>query len=164
MSITELGAMGEFVSSIVILITLIAIYQQVRQQNRQNQAESNDSAMEGFSTVRSAVINNSEVAEIVAKLRDDPESVSGVDLIRANAMCNEVLWGLNIIHKRILLGMMPDYDLEYVEDSLNNYLQQPIYRQVWKENRSSFGNTQFARLIDDLVSSFEEPNSGTAVD
>ena len=79
MSKAEPGAVGEFIGPIAILITLVGIYYQVRQQDRPHQAESNDSAFKGFETIRSALINNAEVAYILAGLGDDPETMNSRD-------------------------------------------------------------------------------------
>jgi hypothetical protein len=40
--------------------------------------------------------------------------------------------------------------------NLRKSLENPIYREVWKEQRINFGDTSYARLVDELADSFEK--------
>ena len=106
MTIFELGALGEFVSSLAILVTLTAIYFQIRQQNNQQQADALDSGFRGFETVRAAVINNPDVADITLKMQSEPDSLNNIERVQAYSICGAMLWAWQMIHTRIRFGML----------------------------------------------------------
>lgn len=122
MTIFELGALGEFIGSIAILVTLIAIYFQVRQQSVQQQAEALDSAFGGFEIINAAFINNPETAAVALKMQNEPDALNDIERIQAYSISSSVLWAWKLIHARINFGMFPEFDNEYVVVNLRQFL------------------------------------------
>ena len=92
MTISELGAVGEFVGSIAVLITLVYLAIQVRQTKNQIEANTNailgSSEIDGNSTTHKqlmSIYNNESVADMMLRGLARQGDLSGTELVRFNA-------------------------------------------------------------------------------
>jgi hypothetical protein len=81
MSIAELGSLGEFISSFAVLITLIYLAVQVKQNTLTSKSTIRQSISEGAQSNLLAIVENDTMVEIMRKLNND-ESLTDSEEIR----------------------------------------------------------------------------------
>ena len=73
LSLQDLGSLGEFLSSIGVIATLLYLAVEVRRNTRTAQETSSQRTFERFSSSRSLIASNPTLAEIVEKVTNDVE-------------------------------------------------------------------------------------------
>jgi hypothetical protein len=69
--ITVLGNLGEFIGSIAVLVTLVYLARQMKQNNRSQSAESYNTVVQGFNDINQWVATDQTLADIMLKGEED---------------------------------------------------------------------------------------------
>ena len=108
MSISELGSLGEFVSSIAVVVTLLFLGLQVRQSNilaRRNELNIGHSQV---SHLRIALAEHADLAEIMVQGMPSATSLGPADQLRFHCVVSETFWSSFHIWDRTRLGLYAD--------------------------------------------------------
>ena len=116
MTIMELGALGEFIGSIGVIVTLFYLAVQIRQntaQQKKIELEARASAVNASASAlreaRRAVYQDSELSEIFLKGMSNPEDLSEIYFVRFRILIQNILDGLWDIHSRTrVTGLSPE--------------------------------------------------------
>ena len=146
MTITELGALGEFLGSVAVLITLIYLAVQVRQTKKQ--IEANTNAIQGSSEIEGnnstlqallAVYSDESVADIMLRGLGDRGDLSPTDLVRLNANLDAAFQLHQITYLQWKRQLLHD---EYWEFCIRYFgarvLATPGAQRWWKTQESLF--------------------------
>ena len=146
MTIVELGALGEFLGSVAVLVTLIYLALQVQQTKRQ--IESNTNAILGASeingndsTLRSlmTIYSDASLTDIMMRGLIDLSSLSGADRVRFNALLDAAFQVHQITFMQWKKELLPD---EYWEFCIRYFggrmLAMPGTQEWWGRNKSLF--------------------------
>lgn len=68
-TIQDLGALGEFVSSLAVLVTLIYLARQIGENNKLARSSSAHNAMMAFGLVNELIVTNPVFADLMARLK-----------------------------------------------------------------------------------------------
>lgn len=82
MMLETLGNLGEFVSGIAVLITLIYLSVQVRQSNKTNKASSYHQVQQEFNHWLLTIASSEELTDIRDRGNRNPESLNEIELQR----------------------------------------------------------------------------------
>ena len=149
MSISELGSLGEFVSSIAVLVTLLFLGFQVRQSNllaRRNELNVGHSQI---SRLRVAMAENADLAEIM--VQGLPSATLGeADQVRFDCVVSEMFWSSFHIWDRTRLGLYDEQEWGRHVGSLVPFLLSPGVLNWWANNKDQFP-AGFQKAIDEGV-------------
>ena len=138
MAISELGAIGEFLSSIVVMITLIFLVIQMRQNaqlmKRANARQANDANSHAL-----VALLDEGVSELFIKGLNSIESLSEVERYRFDNALANWLYACEEVFTDQRDGMFPtDLFVKYA-NAVPGYLSTPGGSQWWKESQTWFG-------------------------
>ncbi len=113
MSWQDLGSIGEFVSAIAVVISLVYLAFQIRQNTSQIdqntkavQASALDSGIGHAMDTRRDIFVSEEVSAIFLTGSADPESLTEHELLRYRLLVQNILWSLWNLHTQSLLAEM----------------------------------------------------------
>ena len=97
----DLGSIGEMISAIAVVVSLVYVAFQIRQNTRQIdqntkavQAAAFDSSITHTMTARQAIFSNEDVTRIYLQGAHDPDSLTEVDRERYRLILHNVLWAI----------------------------------------------------------------------
>lgn len=158
MTIFELGALGEFVGSIVVVVTLIYLAIQINQ-TRQN-VEANTVAILGASEVNGnestmrqliSLYTDESMVEIIIRASQSLDDLTAQDYVRINLNYHTGFQLHQITHLQWKKQLLDD---EYWSFCIRFFgslmLSQPGVQQWWKLNRKTY-TPDYRDLIDALI-------------
>ena len=90
-----IGAVGELVGALAVLVTLIYLSMQIRQNTKSVQAAAVDSANSQVSRIREVMFADADVANIYRRGTEDPASLSQDDTIRYRLLMHNIMLSLS---------------------------------------------------------------------
>ena len=140
MSIMELGAMGEFLSSIAVLITLIFLVVQLRQNSklmrRANVRQANDANSRSL-----VALLDEGVSKLFIKGLNSLESLSEVERYRFDNAFANWLYACEEAFVDEREGMFPTDQFVKYANAVPGYLTTPGGKQWWEESQTWFNPT-----------------------
>jgi hypothetical protein len=138
------GAIGEIVSAVAVLITLVYLAVQIRQNNRQIEANTRvvrlaarGTTQEAFSRFRSLIWSSPEAAELYLKGCADYRALSPAERLKFGALLQEFLLAWNLRYLHIKDGLQED-NWERQNPLLLIVFKQPGVRYWWDRNTHIF--------------------------
>ena len=156
MSLSDLAALGSFVSGLAVLVSLIFLYFQLRQVNEQvRQTEKNQRALldqgatarnEQILTLHAQPHINELTAAVISGRTDFAASELG---LLATRFRTTMLAGQDtyVQHKA---GLADAVTLENMEAVVRGTLAQPVYRAIWRGSRRAY-STEWQTYVDRLL-------------
>ena len=152
-----LGNIGDFIGGIAVVVTLIYLAVQVRQNTLQlrdsmklSRIQARDVAFQSFSEFRSKVVSNADVAELYLSGLRDPACLEPRDRLRFNLLAGELFYLLQTSLQRVTDLGGADVDETIRALGIESILRAPGMVKWWTENRSEF-QPEFASVIDSRI-------------
>ena len=162
-----IGAIGEVIGAIAVILTLIYLSVQIRQNTRMMEdhfrgvdLSAFNAIDESFSRFRSMLAMNPELADLWKRTREDYEVLSGTERERADALAWE--WFViyqNMYHRTISIMQKDDTGIEL---ALTRELRHPGLLQWWKQNRDDrvVLFPEFKAVVDQIADAMEKAGAG----
>jgi len=150
MDITTLAAWGEFLGGIAVVVSLIYLASQIRQNSRLMQISSTVSLGESDIAIYQLLVDDSEIQRIFRQGAADRESLSEAERDRFNAWVDMIM---RIFQRNYFIAQDGAFKpaLWQGEKRGNAWIiQQPGSRQWWDENRI-FYSDEFGSFLDGLI-------------
>jgi hypothetical protein len=107
MSLADLGAVGEFLGFFAVVLTLIYLARQLRQNTASSRVASSWAMMASFNQAHSEIFSRPETAALILKtLRE--EGLDEVEQIRINSLCLSHINALLVTHEAHATGQISD--------------------------------------------------------
>jgi hypothetical protein len=90
-----IGAVGETVGALAVLVTLVYLAMQIRQNTKSVQAAAVDSANSQVSKIREVIFADADVANMYRRGNEDPASLSEDDTIRYRLLMHNIMLALS---------------------------------------------------------------------
>jgi hypothetical protein len=144
-----IGAVGETVGALAVLVTLIYLAMQIRQNTRSVQAAAVDSANSQVSKIREVIFADANVANMYRRGNEDPARLSEDDTIRYRLLMHNIMLALsNSITQASVSGLSES--MSKVElPILGRVVATAGGRWFWETYRHEFEES-FQGAIDDL--------------
>ena len=143
-----LGNYGEFVGAIAIVVTLIYLAVQIRQNTQQMRRVEMNAGMAQFSVPRMAIASDRDLAELYVKAAQAPAELDAVDEVRLDMLRNEWMWAFFHSWDRAQEGSVDREDWETsTRPGVAQLLGAEGGPRWWEANRQGF-NTGFQAEID----------------
>jgi hypothetical protein len=145
MTITELGALGEFVGSIGVIATLVYLAIQIRQNTNQlhnneralRRAE-NNAIMQNWSDLRRLIMSDASFAEITVRGRTDYGSLDSVERERVGAWASEVIWINYHVWQRVQESIFEPDQWDRARPNVVEVVRGPAGLAAWERMRRRF--------------------------
>ena len=144
-----IGAVGETVGALAVLVTLVYLAMQIRQNTKSVQAAAVDSANSQVSKIREVIFADADVANMYRRGNEDPASLSQDDTIRYRLLIHNIMLALsNSITQASVSGLSES--MSKVElPILGRVVGTAGGRWFWETYRHEFEES-FQGTIDDL--------------
>ncbi len=150
MTLSDLGNIGEFLSSIAVIASLVYLSFQIRQNTKQlSRSEYNAIGAQASST-RQMLIQESN-AELIVKATDPENDLSETEKVRLDALCSEFVWQQFNIWDSVRVGAIDNFfsEEEYQTETLS-FLGGEPFRSWWLQNMGQFP-VDFRTLVNELI-------------
>jgi hypothetical protein len=143
-----LGNLGEFFGAIAVVVTLIFLTLQVRQNTRQIRRAEMNAASTQFSVPRMAIVNDRNLAELMTKATHSPDEIDQVDQLQLDMWLGEQMNAMFHAWDRSHSG---SFEKEFWETTTRPGLAQILTvaaaSKWWDQNRHGF-MTEFRAEVD----------------
>ena len=139
MSIADLGSLGEFISSIAVLVTLIYLVKQVRDNNKLIDTNVYESFMSSYTELNQAVTSNPDVAKSAAMfIYGSDEQLTQIEALRLNQF---IRWYCNNLKKMFRLyerGVLPENDWDMSAKEAHQLMTSSEFGRTFMEHNHYF--------------------------
>ncbi len=139
MTVVELGALGEFVAAIAVVITLIYLALQIRQNTRATHAASFHAITDSFNHVNVALALTPALTRIWLAGATERSSLSDEEQWQFDLICLSYFHVFETIHYQARVGAGEGDLVATEERSLEALLATSGVREWWGENPYAFG-------------------------
>ena len=163
MSWQDLGSIGEMVSAIAVVISLIYLAFQIRQNTSQidqnteaARATAFDSSITHAMVARQAIFENEDVARIYHDGSIDPDSLSDHDRLRYRLMVHNILWSIWNLQSQARVGGLTTETWEAQRMILVRMMSSRGVQWFWSNYHGEFGEG-FQNEVVEILKDRAEP-------
>jgi hypothetical protein len=150
----HLGSLGEFIGGIAVVVSLIYLASQIRQNSKLLRASTASATRAQVSDVGSLMVQDPEVGRIYREGGADRSSLSEGDRTRCDAILSMEFHGLNQEHEFAAEDLIGPRLWQSRVRFMRRTLQQPGTREWWNEERGILDD-DFREFVDGLIREIE---------
>lgn len=150
MDLTTLAQLGEFIGGIFVVISLIYLAYQVRQNTTSLRTENYARALDRLSTLQSNLSSDAELNRLVTVGAQDPERLSPTDRMRLTWSLYELLGAAEFVFHQAERGALPEEIWERWKATLVWWFSNPGIARWWRAKPTPF-STSFEAFVEDLI-------------
>jgi len=150
MDIITLAAWGEFLGGIAVVVSLVYLASQIRQNSKLLRASTASATTATSADFSSLVVQDSEVARILREGMADRSSLSEDDMQRFDALLGMAFTANNQEYQFFVDGVVARSIWENRTLALRRQLRLPGFRQWWTEWGDIYPE-EFQNVIDGLI-------------
>jgi hypothetical protein len=150
MSLQELGSLGEFISSIAVVLSLIYVAFQLRQNTNQQRRNEANIGQDQFSEFRLLLMQDADFARIWDAGQNEPDSLDRIELMRFEVGVNQISWTIFYIWDRRNAGMIDEGDWERMESFIRELYDSAGASRWWNEYKGLFSEeyqSEISRIV-----------------
>jgi hypothetical protein len=149
-----LGNYGEFVGAIAIVVTLIYLAIQLKQNTSQLQRNEHNTTMAQWSTIRMALAENRDLTEIWNSGLHGVGELDATDQFRLESLLTEQLWAAYHVWERTKRGLLTEGTFqEAVAPLTPGWLSTPRGAQWWSTGKRNYPPL-FVEDVDSALTNF----------
>jgi hypothetical protein len=151
MSIQDLGAIGEFISSIAVVISLVYLAVQIRENTRTQRISSAQDVMSLSATMNTNLLANTQLFDVLTKTVAGGRSLSPEERFQYQGFLRAVFaahWQVYYLHAN---GVLDDEIFETYERRTRDILSRPLAMEWWLASKFLFG-ANYQQYVDRLIS------------
>ena len=146
-----IGAIGEIVGAVAVVISLIYLAIQMRGQNRETRLSTINSSLTSWNSLLALVAENSELADIGNRgLKND--ELSEDQEVRFRAFANSYLRFAEGLYLQHLEGRLDDRIWLGIGKGVTVFLQAPGMRRFWS-HRKDWYSSEFREYVEEEIES-----------
>jgi len=156
-----IGAIGETIGALGVILSLAYVAFQVRlntKQMRQTSVALEEASEEALTnlatTARWKLAESEEMAKIYNTGLKDPESLNEIELFRFRSILAALLQMFQLVHSQDLHNRIAEIDWETAKPSVRRMFKTPGGRWYWGQFRQDW-SPKFRQSIDELISENE---------
>lgn len=146
-----ISAVSEVVGSVAVVLTLIYLALQIRQNTKSVQSAALDGTVDTAIATRQAIYDNAEMSNIIVRGMKNHEDLSEDELFRFRLSVQNTLWGIWNIHAQSQLTGLSNNVWIAQQPFILRMLTSPGGAWFWKNYKSEF-EISFASELDEIVS------------
>lgn len=161
-----ISTIAEIVSAAAVVVSLIYLAAQIRQNNRQVdeqiralRLQAYDTAGADFSTLRLHVSGNPQRASVWRRAKDSYSVLEPDEKSQANEMLHELMWAYQNIFSRMHGGAGDEVLRKIVDKNLGYWMDNPGFREWWRTERKTPYTDEFEALVHSVCTGIENQDS-----
>ena len=107
MSFEQISNLAQIVASVGVIVSLIFVGRQIKQNTRALQRTEHNSTMEQWTVIRQAIAQNRDIAELMTAGLEGTRALDAADQLRLDQMLAEQAWAAFQIWDRTQRGIFP---------------------------------------------------------
>lgn len=152
--IETLGNLGDFIGGIAVVITLVYLAIQIRQNTIQlrkgaeiARAEARFTSVQAFSEFRSHLITNPEVASLYYRGGKDIDALSPEDRLRYGLLLQDLFASMHAVMEKMKVSTQEGYSRSYEELNIDLIMSLPGVARWWEDRKARF-DPEFVEFIE----------------
>ena len=150
MDLTTLAQLGEFVGGFFVIVSLVYLSFQVRQNTTSLRTENYARVLDRLSTVQSNLSSDAELNRIVVVGAQTPEALTRSERMRFTWSLYELLGAAEFVYHQAEQGALPEEVWDRWKATIVWWLSNPGIQQWWKMKPTPF-SASFEAFADDLM-------------
>ena len=150
MDLATLAQLGEFVGGFFVVVSLVYLAYQVRQNTKSLRAENYARVLDRLSTLQAHLSTDPELNRIVSGGALAPDTLSPADRVRLSWALFELLGAAEFVFHQAQDGSLPDQVWPRWRENLAWWLSSPGI-QTWWESRPTRFSDGFESLVNELI-------------
>ena len=135
MTLNELGSLGEFMSGLAVVVTLIYLALQIRHNTRAVRSSMHQDMVESTLRIAESVSDNPDVGRIVLKANEDYDGLTKEEFVRFEAYAERVFGNFESVFYSYRNSMIEQDLWESWEASYLADISRTAMRRFWHEDR-----------------------------
>jgi len=132
-TLEQLGNLGEFVSGIAVVVTLVYLAIQIRHNTRAVRSSMHQDWIESTLRIAESLSDNADVSRIVLKADEDYDSLTDQERIRFEAYAERVFGNFESVYYSYRNSMIEEDLWESWESSYLDDISRGSLRRFWQE-------------------------------
>ena len=145
-----IGAIGEVVGSIAVIVTLIYLATQIRQNTRSVQSAAIDTTANVSIATRQSIYTSAELSNIWNRGMADPKSLDDDERLRFRLALHNVIWGLWSQYEQAELTGVSGQVWQSTKPILRRIIGSPGGKWFWSGYKHEFAES-FVQEVDGIV-------------
>jgi len=112
MSFEQISYLAQIVASVGVIVSLVFVGLQIRQNTAALQRNEHNSTMEQWTVIRQAIAQNRDIAELMTAGLKGERGLDAADQLRLEMLLNENAWASFHIWERTKRGIFPEGTFE----------------------------------------------------
>ncbi len=162
MFIQDWGAIGEVVGAIGVILTLIYLATQIRQNTRQMRSEGHRGITESYNVTLGQLLADDSLFKTLIRGCQDWESITTFQQSQCHIFFHQHLMHLRMAFQLHDKGAIDDDVYRSIEDGHIRFMANPGTRIWWKMVGESLVEGRLARLINEKLAGIEGANQATS--
>jgi hypothetical protein len=134
-TLNELGSLGEFMSGLAVVVTLVYLAIQIRHNTRAVRSSMHQDMVESTLRIAESLSDNADIARIVLKSDEDYDNLTKEELIRFEAYAERVFSNFESVFYSYRNSMLEEDLWESWESSYLADISRDAMRRFWHEER-----------------------------
>jgi hypothetical protein len=145
-------AISQLVAAVAVILSLVFVGLQIRQNTRALQRTEHNSTMEQWTVIRQAIAQNRDIAELMTAGLGGERALDAADQLRLEQMLQENAWAAFHIWDRTQRGIFPKGTFEATGGALLQTLLTAPGGATWWRNAKGYGfPPEFVAAVDDIL-------------
>lgn len=145
-----IGAVSEFVGAITVVITLIYLSVQIRQNTRAVRFNTGHAVTEEFRDMFALMAEHKDLADLVNKAAVDVDSITGIDKVRYYGLNSNFIRALENAYIQWTEGALDPRHWEGMKRMMSDYTHLPGFQQYWPDRKHWFSR-DFQQFMDNEI-------------
>ena len=139
MSLQDFTNIFEIFASVGVIVSLVFVGYQMRQNTNQLERSENNSTMAEWSAIRMTLVNNRDVARLWSEGLHDDSEMDKTDRLRLESLLSEQLWASYHIWERTSRGILKEGTFKHsVAPLIPDWLATPRGAPWWEAAKKSY--------------------------
>jgi hypothetical protein len=147
-----IGAIGEIVGAVAVLVTLIYLSVQIRQNTKAVRSTAIDSSITALSAIRDRILSDKEIAEMYVLGSEDPDALDKADLTRFRMLLTNTLFAMMNLYENSKDTGISEAFWANQKANIRRVLATNGGKWFWGEYRHEFED-EFAKVVDQIIES-----------
>jgi hypothetical protein len=152
----QLASIGELLGGIGVILSLLYLAFQLRDQSRGLRSESYGRSLDRLARMQERFAEDSDLARIYNMGLADPEGLSVEERIRFTWVCTELFGAFEYMHYQQMQGDLPEEIWHRWRETIKFWLTFPGMRVWWHCKPSPF-STEFSSFVEDCIREGYQP-------
>jgi hypothetical protein len=152
-----IGAIGETLGAVAVVISLVYVAIQIRQNTNETKMQRTQSLISANSEVNSQLANNKELSDIFRAGVLDFQQLPGSDQMRFGALAFSLLNRYSFAYHQFQNGQLEEIFWDVIEREILVFLNLPGAHAWWEKDKSRF-LPEFVIYMDALISEADSTN------